>query len=237
MQYPELCGMEEKIIIAIDGYSSCGKSTLAKDLARLLGYRHIDSGAMYRAITLYFLRNNVNLNHTLEIKDALSNIHLSFVPNASGKQDICLNGEDVAHLLGDMIVAEKVSEVAAIKEVRDFAVAQQQQMGNEKGIVMDGRDIGTVVFPNAELKIFMTADMDVRAKRRFQELYDKNPNITYEEVIANIQMRDYIDSNRDVSPLTQAADALVLDNTALDKQEQLTKVMDWVKERAGRAMA
>jgi len=136
-----------------------------------------------------------------------------------------------------MIVAEKVSEVAAIKEVRTFAVAQQQEMGKDKGIVMDGRDIGTVVFPEAELKIFMTADMDVRAKRRFQELYEKNPNITYEEVIANIQMRDYIDSNREESPLTQAADAVVLDNTSLDRDEQLKKALHWVKERAGKAIA
>lgn len=231
---PEICVMEEKIIIAIDGHSSCGKSTLAKELAKALGYRHIDSGAMYRAITLYFLRNNININHELEVRDALQNIQLSFTPNSkTGKSDICLNGEDVAHLVHDMIVAEKVSDVAAIKDVRTFAVAQQQAMGKDKGIVMDGRDIGTVVFPDAELKIFMTAQMDVRAKRRFQELYEKNPNITYEEVIANIQMRDYIDSNREESPLTQAADALVLDNTALNREEQLKKALGWVKERTG----
>lgn len=225
--------MADQIIIAIDGHSSCGKSTLAKDLAKELGYRHIDSGAMYRAVTLYFLRNNINFNHTLEVKEALANITLSFVNNeATGKFEICLNGEDIAHHIRDMIVAEKVSEVAAIKEVRQFAVAQQQAMGKDKGIVMDGRDIGTVVFPDAELKIFMTADMDIRAKRRFQELYEKNPNITYEEVMANIQMRDYIDSNREESPLTQAADAIVLDNTELDKEEQLKKVLHWVKERS-----
>lgn len=230
--------MEEQIIIAIDGHSSCGKSTLAKELARELGYRHIDSGSMYRAITLYFLRNNVSINHIDEVKEALGNIRLSFVKNEStGKPEICLNGEDVAHNISDMIVAEKVSEVAAIKEVRAFAVAQQQEMGKDKGIVMDGRDIGTVVFPEAELKIFMTADMDVRAKRRFQELYEKNPNITYEEVIANIQMRDYIDSNREESPLTQAADAVVLDNTSLDRDEQLKKALGWVKERAGKPVA
>ncbi|MCB9046754.1 MAG: (d)CMP kinase [Chitinophagales bacterium] len=224
--------MDDKIIIAIDGHSSCGKSTIAKMLAKELGYRHIDSGAMYRAITLYFLRNDVNISHILEVKEALKNIKLSFLYNETTKQpEICLNGEDVAHHIHDMIVAEKVSDVAAIKEVRDFAVAQQQEMGKEKGIVMDGRDIGTVVFPNAELKIFMTADMDVRAKRRFQELYPKNPNITYEEVMANIQMRDYIDSNREESPLTQAEDALVLDNTSLDRNDQLKKAIGWVKER------
>lgn len=225
--------MAEKIIIAIDGYSSCGKSTLAKALAHELGYRHIDSGAMYRAITLYFLRNNVKINHILEVKEALNNIRISFVPNEStGKSEICLNGEDIAHLIHDLVIAERVSDVAAIKEVRHFAVAQQQEMGKDRGIVMDGRDIGTVVFPDAELKIFMTADMDVRAKRRFQEMYAKNPNITYEEVIANIQMRDYIDSNREESPLTQAEDAVVMDNTALDRDEQLKKALSWVKERS-----
>lgn len=229
--------MDEKIIIAIDGHSSCGKSTLAKELAKELGYRHIDSGAMYRAITLYFLRNNININHLLEVKEALQNITITFLKNEStGKSEICLNGEDIAHHIRDMIVAEKVSEVAAIKEVRQFAVAQQQAMGKERGIVMDGRDIGTVVFPDAELKIFMTADMDIRAKRRFQELYVQNPNITYEEVIANIQMRDYIDSNREESPLTQAADAIVLDNTSLDRDEQLKKALGWVKERASNAI-
>lgn len=226
--------MEEKITIAIDGHSSCGKSTLAKDLAKTLGYRHIDSGAMYRAITLYFIRNNISINHIDEVKEALGNIRLSFVKNeATGQSEICLNGEDIAHLVQDMIVAEKVSDVAAVKEVREFAVAQQQEMGKDKGIVMDGRDIGTVVFPNAELKIFMTAEMDIRVNRRFQELYQKNPNITYEEVTANIQMRDYIDSNREESPLTQAPDAVVLDNTSLNREEQLKKALGWVKERAG----
>ncbi len=230
--------MDGKIIIAIDGHSSCGKSTIAKALAKELGYRHIDSGAMYRAITLYFLRNNVNINHIPEVTEALGNIKLSFLHNSNtGQPEICLNGEDVAHQVHDMIVAEKVSDVAAIKEVRDFAVAQQQEMGKEKGIVMDGRDIGTVVFPDAELKIFMTADMDVRAKRRFQELYAKNPNITYEEVMANIQMRDYIDSNREESPLTQAEDAVVLDNTSLDRDAQLKKALGWAKERAENAVA
>lgn len=230
--------MEDKIIIAIDGHSSCGKSTLAKDLAQALRYSHIDSGAMYRAITLYFLRNNVNINNLPEIKEALGNIRLSFIKNeATGQSEICLNGEDVAHQVHDMIVADKVSDVAAIKEVREFAVAQQQDMGKEKGIVMDGRDIGTVVFPNAELKIFMTAEMDVRVNRRFQELYVKNPNITYEEVMANIQMRDYIDSNREESPLTQAGDAVVLDNTQLNREEQLKKALGWVKERTSNVMA
>lgn len=224
--------MEERIIIAIDGHSSCGKSTLAKDLAQELGYRHIDSGAMYRAITLYFLRNNVNIAHELEVKDALDKISLDFKINSqTGRAEIYLNGENAAHQVKDMIVAEKVSDVAAIKQVRDFAVEQQKALGGDKGIVMDGRDIGTVVFPDAELKIFMTADMDVRAKRRFEEVYIKNPNITYEEVMANLQMRDYIDSNRDESPLTKADDAVVLDSTHLNMEQQLKKALTWAKER------
>lgn len=224
--------MVERIIIAIDGHSSCGKSTLAKDLAKELGYRHIDSGAMYRAITLYFLRNNVNISHELEVKDALEKISLDFAINQhTGQAEVCLNGEDVAHQVKDMIVAEKVSDVAAIKQVRDFAVSQQQALGQEKGIVMDGRDIGTIVFPDAELKIFMTADLDVRAKRRFEEVYKKNPNITYEEVMANLQMRDYIDSNRDESPLTKADDAVVLDSTNMNMEQQFKKALGWVKER------
>lgn len=226
--------MEERIIIAIDGHSSCGKSTIAKALAKELGYRHIDSGAMYRAITLFFLRNNVDIASDEEVNTALSNIRLSFINNEStGMSDISLNGENVAHHIHDMIVAEKVSRVAAIKAVRTFAVAQQQEMGKDKGIVMDGRDIGTVVFPDAELKIFMTAEMDVRAKRRFQELYPKNPSITYEEVMANIQMRDYVDSNREESPLRQAEDAVVLNNSGMNREEQLKKAIAWVKERAG----
>lgn len=227
--------MEEKIIIAIDGHSSCGKSTLAKDMARELGYKHIDSGAMYRAITLHFIRNNVNISDTEEVKAALDGVKLSFVHNdIKQTSEICLNGEDVAHQIHEMIVAERVSDVAALKDVREYAVEQQRAMGIEKGIVMDGRDIGTVVFPDAELKLFMTADMDVRAKRRFQELYEKNPNITYEEVMANIQMRDYIDSNREESPLRQAEDAVVLNNAKMSREEQLKTALGWVKERTAK---
>lgn len=222
----------QKIIVAIDGYSSCGKSTVAKELAARLGYNYIDSGAMYRAITLYFLRNDVNLNDSNAILTALADIHLSFIHNdATGKSEMHLNDENVEHQVRDMIVAEKVSEVAAIKEVRAFATAQQKKLGKKKGIVMDGRDIGTTVFPDAELKIFMTADPEVRVKRRFQELYITNPNITIEEVMHNLQLRDYIDSNREESPLRQASDAIVLDNSNLTKEEQLEKVLGWVKER------
>jgi CMP/dCMP kinase len=224
--------MSAKIIIAIDGYSSCGKSTMARELATKLGYNYIDSGAMYRAITLYFLHNSVNLKDHGEILDALKDIHLSFTYNdAKGKSEICLNEENVEHQVRDMIVAEKVSEVAAIKEVRAFAVAQQKKMGKKRGIVMDGRDIGTVVFPDAELKIFMTAAPEIRVMRRFEELYVTNPNITLDEVKHNLELRDYIDSNREESPLRQAEDAILLDNSSLTREEQLEKVLGWVKER------
>ncbi|PZR28247.1 MAG: (d)CMP kinase [Citrobacter freundii] len=224
--------MAKKIIITIDGWSSCGKSTLAKQLAKKLGYVYVDSGAMYRAITLYFLRNHVDWTDTKEVVAALKEIHLDFHFNEhSQSSEIFLNDENVEYVIRDLVVAEKVSDVAAIREVRSFAVAQQQKMGNKKGIVMDGRDIGTVVFPNAELKIFMTADNAVRVERRFKELYEKNPNITIEEVKSNLEMRDYIDSHREVSPLRQAEDALVLDNTNLTQEQQLHKAMGWVHER------
>lgn len=224
--------MSKKIIITIDGWSSCGKSTLAKQLARELGYLYVDSGAMYRAITLYFLRNHVDWTDPVQVARALQSINLEFVFNpATQSSEIYLNDENVEYLIRDMVVAEKVSDVAAIREVRAFAVAQQQKLGARKGIVMDGRDIGTVVFPRAELKIFMTADNKVRVERRFRELYAKNPNITIEEVKNNLEMRDYIDSNREVSPLRQAPDALVLDNTFLNEQEQFEKALDWVKTR------
>ena len=220
-----------KIIIAIDGFSSCGKSTLAKELATKLGYHYIDSGAMYRAITLYFLRNEVNYKEHSEVIDALANIHLSFEYNeATGRSEIHLNDENVERYIRDLIVAEKVSEVAAIKEVRSFAVAQQKKMGKKKGIVMDGRDIGTVVFPDAELKIFMTADNAVRVQRRFKEMIEKNPATTMEEVKANLEMRDYIDSHREVSPLRKADDAIVLDNTRLTEEEQFKKALKLIQE-------
>lgn len=226
-----------KIIIAIDGYSSCGKSTVAKELAARLGYNYIDSGAMYRAITLYFLRNNVDFKDSTEILNALADIHLSFAFNeASNRSEIQLNDENVEHYIRDMIVAEKVSEVAAIKEVRAFATAQQKKLGKKRGIVMDGRDIGTTVFPDAELKIFMTASPEVRVKRRFQELYASNPNITLEEVKHNLEMRDYIDSNREESPLRQADDAIVLDNSNLTREEQLEKVIGWVEDRVSQPL-
>jgi cytidylate kinase len=214
--------MTDKIIITIDGGSSCGKSTLAKQLAKKLGYLYIDSGAMYRAITLYFLRNNVDYSDAKQIKETLKNITLEFIVNGySGQSEIYLNGENVEYIIRDLVVAEKVSEVAALKDVRKFAVAAQQRMGRDKGLVMDGRDIGTTVFPEAELKIFMVADETVRVERRFREMFDKNPNVTLDEIKSNIEMRDYIDSHREVSPLRKAADAIELDNTNLTEKEQL----------------
>ena len=223
---------DKKIIITIDGWSSCGKSTLAKQLAVKLKYTYIDSGAMYRAITLYFLRNHVDWTDSKKVVRALKQIHIEFSHNDTTKAtEIILNGENVEYLIRDLVVAEKVSEVAAIKEVRDFAVKQQQELGSKKAIVMDGRDIGTVVFPDAELKIFMTADNAVRVERRFRELYEKNPNITIEEVKNNLEMRDYIDSHREISPLRKASDAIVLDNSNLTTQEQYHLAMKWVAER------
>ena len=224
--------MAKKIIIAIDGWSSCGKSTLAKQLARKLGYVYVDSGAMYRAITLYFLRNNIDWTAKKEVQAGLREIHLDFRYNVkSGASEIYLNDENVEYVIRDLLIAEKVSDVAAIREVRSFAVAQQQKLGETKGIVMDGRDIGTVVFPKAELKIFMTADNAVRVERRFKELFEKNPNITIEEVKYNLEMRDYIDSHREVSPLRKADDAIVLDNTSLSEKEQFEKALAWARER------
>lgn len=229
-----LCSMSaHKIIIAIDGYSSCGKSTLAKALAVKLGYNYIDSGAMYRAITLYFLRNSVAMNSHTEVMEAINNINLSFVFNEHRQaSDIYLNDENAEPYIRDMLVSDKVSEVAAIKEVRTFAVAQQQQMGKKKGIVMDGRDIGTTVFPDAELKLFMTADPEVRVMRRFKELYENNHAITIEEVRHNLELRDYIDTTREESPLRKAEDAILLDNSTLSREEQLEMVLDMVKDCA-----
>jgi len=212
----------KKIIITIDGWSSCGKSTLAKQLAKQLHYAYIDSGAMYRAITLYFLRNHIDWSDHAKVAEALRSIKIEFHHNKDAdRSEIFLNDENVEYLIRDMIIAEKVSDIATIKEVRDFAVTQQHKMGKKKGIVMDGRDIGTTVFPNAELKFFMTADIAVRVERRFRELYEKKPNVTIEEVKNNLEMRDYIDSNREISPLRKADDAVVLDNTNLTMEEQL----------------
>lgn len=222
----------KKIIITIDGWSSCGKSTLARQLAKALGYSYIDSGAMYRAITLYFLRNHVNWQDTAQVNAALKNMAIDFrINEISGGSEIYLNDENVEYVIRDLVIAEKVSEIAAIKEVRTYAVAQQQKMGEQKGIVMDGRDIGTTVFPGAELKFFMTADIAVRVERRYMEMIAKNPNTSLEEVKANLEMRDYIDSNREISPLRKAADAIVLDNTHLSIQQQFEMALQLAKNK------
>jgi len=222
----------KNIIITIDGWSSCGKSTLAKQLAKALGYIYIDSGAMYRAITLYFLRNHINWLDTDQVNTALSDITLAFKFNEKNQQsEMFLNEENVEYVIRDLVIAEKVSDVAAIKEVRSFAVAQQQKMGENKGIVMDGRDIGTTVFPDAELKFFMTADIAVRVERRYMEMFEKNPNVSIEDVKANLEMRDYIDSNREVSPLRKAADAIELDNSNISIEEQLEIALSMAKKK------
>lgn len=222
----------KKIVIAIDGWSSCGKSTMARQLAKKLNYIFIDSGAMYRAITLYFLRNQVDINNELAIENALGSIQLEFKLNPSTlNNEIWMNGENVDALIRDIKVAERVSETATLAKVRDFAVAQQRLIGQDKGIVMDGRDIGTVVFPNAELKIFMTADPEIRVQRRLKELQVKDPNITMEEVRNNLASRDHIDSTRAISPLRKPEDALVLDNSNLTPNQQLELAISWAEER------
>lgn len=224
--------MSNKIIIAIDGFSSCGKSTLAKALATKLEYVFIDTGAMYRAIALYFKRNGIDLANETAVNNALTQIKLHFEYNpATLKSDMYLNGENVELLIREMNISNMVSEVAAISAVRNFAVAQQQVMGAQKGIVMDGRDIGTVVFPNAALKIFVTADPAVRAERRFLELKAVNPEITKEEVAENLQHRDLIDSTREHSPLRQAEDAIVLDNTNITREAQFNLALKWALEK------
>jgi len=216
---------ESNKIIAIDGYSSCGKSTLAKALADKLHYVYIDSGAMYRAVTLYFIRNNVSIAAKEQVDEALKAIHIDFRKEA-GKTHLFLNGEDVSEEIRQMYVSENVSEVSAIKEVRAAMVHQQQKMGQQRNLVMDGRDIGTTVFPNASLKIFMMADPDVRAKRRHLELTAKGETVSLEEVFKNLAHRDYIDTTRKESPLVRAEDAVVLDNTDLNEAEQLQFVLD-----------
>lgn len=221
----------KKIIITVDGWSSCGKSTMARQLAKELNYVFIDSGAMYRAITLFFIQHNVNISDNLSVLNALSEIHLHFEMDPySGKNVIFLNGINVDTEIRALSIAQKVSEVAAIASVREFAVAQQQKIGESKGIVMDGRDIGTTVFPKAELKIFMTADQEVRVKRRYAELSEKDPAITMDEVRDNLAQRDYIDSHREVSPLRKAEDALILDNSTLTPDEQLKIALAWASE-------
>ena len=219
--------MSKNIVIAIDGYSSCGKSTIAKALAKKLHFIYIDSGAMYRAVTLYFLRNNIALNDDEAIQNALSDIHLNF-HSLDYQSHITLNNEEVSEEIRQMPVSENVSHVSAIRDVRVEMVRQQQRMGKSKNIIMDGRDIGTVVFPDADLKLFMTADPKIRAERRYNELMLKGEEVTMEEVFDNIAHRDYLDTTRKESPLVRADDAIILDNTSMDQAEQLDFALEHI---------
>jgi cytidylate kinase len=226
----------EHLVIAIDGYSSCGKSTVAKALARILGLRYIDSGAMYRAVTYYFLQNKIPFPQAgghieYDFETVLDKIHISFHVNAeSGISDVYLNGKNVSREIRSMEVSENVSHVSAIKEVRQRMVHLQKMMNLGGGLVMDGRDIGTTVFPDADLKIFMTADPDIRARRRFLELTGQGVQTTLEEVKNNINSRDYEDSHRQESPLRKAPDAIILDNSYLNFDEQVHFVLDEIRK-------
>lgn len=226
----------KKITIAIDGHSSCGKSTMAKQLAADLGYIYVDTGAMYRAVTLYALRNGLMNAETKEIKTSelqqqIDQVKIGFMLNDEGQKQTILNGEIVEQEIRQMLVSSCVSPIAALGFVRSHLVALQQQMGQEGGIVMDGRDIGTVVFPNAELKVFVTASAEVRAQRRLKELQGKgDTTTTFEEVLKNVEERDYLDSHREVTPLRQAEDAKLLDNSSMTIPEQNALLRKWADE-------
>lgn len=226
----------KKIIVAIDGHSSCGKSTMAKDLAREVGYIYVDTGAMYRAVTLFAMRNNLfdaegNIN-TERLEQLLPEVKISFkLDPETSRPMACLNGEVVEQEIRSLEVSQHVSPIAALPFVRAKLVEQQQAMGKEKGIVMDGRDIGTVVFPNAELKIFVTASAEIRAQRRFKELEAKGMPANFDEILQNVEQRDYIDTHRETSPLRQADDALVLDNSHLTIADQKVWLMEKFNER------
>ena len=215
----------KKIVIAIDGYSACGKSTTAKQVAGILGYRYIDSGAMYRAVTLFFLDHHVSLTNPKEVSKALQQIQITFKVNSKNASETFLNGLNVEKQIRNMRISENVSQVSTLKDVRLALVDQQRRMGKEKGVVMDGRDIGTVVFPNAELKLFMTADILVRAFRRQKELLNRSQLVDLDEVIDNLLQRDKIDTGRKESPLTQASDAVVIDTTHISIDEQVDEVI------------
>ncbi|PKV63450.1 (d)CMP kinase [Pontibacter ramchanderi] len=222
----------KKIVIAIDGYSSCGKSTTAKLVAAELGYAYIDTGAMYRAVTLYFLEHHVSLTNPKEVKDALDKIDITFHYNPKAKRnEVFLNGLNVEDEIRKMYISNQVSEVSVVKEVRRAMVAQQQKMGKKRGVVMDGRDIGTAVFPDAEVKIFMTADVDTRARRRQDELLVKKQLVNLDEIKENLQKRDLIDSTRAESPLRRADDAFLLDTSHMTIDEQVEFVLNKVTSR------
>lgn len=225
----------KKIIIAIDGHSSCGKSTVAKDLAKKLAFSYIDTGAMYRSVTYYALENGLITNGKIEadaLKKALNNIHITFKFDAKAKKNTTyLNGDNIEDQIRGLKVSNNVSAISALPFVRKRLVDLQKAMGEEKGIVMDGRDIGTVVFPNAELKIFMTASASTRAQRRFDELTEKGESVSFEDILSNIQQRDHLDQTREESPLIQAKDAITLDNSHLTKEQQLNWIVDKLTAR------
>lgn len=227
----------KKIVIAVDGFSSCGKSTMAKDLAKAIGYIYIDSGAMYRAVTLLALRRNLFLPDgqvdTERLRTILPNIRITFTLNSEGRPETCLNGENVEKEIRGLEVSSHVSRIAALDFVRSELVRQQQLMGQEKGIIMDGRDIGTCVFPNAELKIFVVASAEIRAQRRYDELTAKGEKVQYEDILNNVQERDRIDTTRAVSPLRKADDAIELDNSHLTPEEQ----KEWLMKQFNRVIA
>lgn len=221
--------MDDKIIVAIDGYSSCGKSTIAKALAKYAGYTYVDTGAMYRATALYAQRAGV-AEALEQIVPQLKNIEIGFIQTPNG-QHVTLNGEDVESQIRTLEIGNMASQISTIKEVRAFLVAQQQAMGEQKGIVMDGRDIGTVVFPTAELKLFLTASPEVRAERRYEELKTKGESPIYEDVLADVNDRDYRDTHRAESPLRQAEDAVVVDNSNMTREEQMQYIIGVFRER------
>lgn len=221
--------MVQKIIVAIDGYSSCGKSTIAKALAKYAGYTYVDTGAMYRATALYAQRQGLT-EDLAQVVPLLANVHISFTHTENG-QHVMLNNEDVESQIRTLEIGNLASQISTIKEVRAFLVAQQQAMGEQKGIVMDGRDIGTVVFPQAELKLFLTASPEVRAQRRFDELKAKGENPILADVLADVNDRDYRDTHRAESPLRQADDALVVDNSHMTREEQMEHIINVFRER------
>ena len=220
----------KKINIAIDGYSSCGKSTLARDIAKELNYKYIDSGAMYRAVTLFLLNENIDVKNHQAVANCLNDIVIHF-EYQNGKPITFLNGKNVERDIRKMHVANYVSHVAVVSAVRQKLVIQQQELGKDKGVVMDGRDISTVVFPDADLKIFVTAEIDIRAERRNLELQEKGIKANLEEIKSNLRDRDFIDSTREDSPLTQTDDAILLDNSSLDRASQLQKALEWAKDK------
>ena len=220
----------KKLIIAIDGHSSCGKSSLAKDLSRELNYKYVDTGAMYRAVTLFLMQNHIDFDNLSEINQQLEHINISF-ENIKGQNTTFLNNVNVEDQIRSMHISKNVSKVATISEIRTFLVDQQRKMGKSGGLVMDGRDITTVVFPEAHIKIFLTANINTRTQRRFKELQEKGVDVSFEEVESNLKERDFIDSNRKDSPLLIAEDAIVFDNSYVTREEQLAMILALAKIR------